>query len=308
MRISWLAVLAVTALLAGCSASRVGRAAEPAHFQARYTGPVLSGVFEPDNPDSYNQVSAFAGATGQHQDITVYYSGWGQPFDTAFAKLAHASGTETLVQLYPQHGAVGSIDAGKQDAYLKSYAKQVKAFGHPVIISFGQEMNGNWYAWGQGKIKPASFVAAWRHMVIVFKNAGVKNVTWLWDVNDNFTGGYPVSPWWPGDSYVTMVGLDGYFTTPQDTFASIFGSTITEIRDLTGKPILIAETAAGPDSGAQRGAQIRSLFTGVRASNLAGFIWFDEKQDDGPYHQDWRLEDAPDALAAFKSAAKEHKP
>jgi mannan endo-1,4-beta-mannosidase len=303
---SRLAVLAgALTVVASCSPAGIGSTTS-AGLRAHYTGPVYSGVFEPESPDSYSQVTTFAKVTGQHQNITVYYSGWGQPFDTAFAKLSESHKTEVLVQLYPAHGAVGAVAAGKQDSYLRSYARQVKAFGHPVIISFGQEMNGNWYIWGQGKVSPASFTAAWRRMVTVFRQAGASNVTWLWDVNTDFTGGYPVAPWWPGDSYVTWVGLDGYYTRPRDTFSSVFGSTLTEIGKLTGKPVLIAETASGPDSGSAREAQIRGLFTGVRSSGLMGFVWFDQKQDDGPYHQDWRLEDDPAALAAFRAAVKEY--
>lgn len=211
-----------------------------------------------------------------------------------------------LVQLQPEHGAVGAVADGREDAYLRSYAQQVRSFGHQVIISFGQEMNGPWYSWGQGHVPPTLFVAAWRHMVTLFRAQGATNVTWLWDVNCELDKPLPVAPWWPGSAYVTWAGLDCYFAQPSDTFSSIFGPTIAAIRKVTSKPVLIAETAAGPASGKQREAQIRSLFAGTAADHLLGFVWFDEKQDDGPYHQDWRLEDAPAALAVFKAAAKRY--
>jgi len=35
-----------------------------------------------------------------------------------------------------------------------------------------------------------------------------------------------------------------------------------------------------------------------------GLVWFDQAQHDGLYHQDWRLEDSPARLAAFRNAAK----
>jgi beta-mannanase len=211
-----------------------------------------------------------------------------------------------LVQLKPEHGAVGAVADGREDAYLRSYAQQVRSFGHQVIISFGQEMNGPWYSWGQGHVPPSLFVAAWRHMVTLFRAQGATNVTWLWDVNCELGKPLPVAPWWPGSAYVTWAGLDCYYSQPSDTFSSIFGPTIAAIRKVTSKPVLIAETAAGPDSGKQREAQIRGLFAGMEADHLLGFVWFDEKQDDGPYHQDWRLEDDPAALAVFKAAAKQY--
>ena len=51
-----------------------------------------------------------------------------------------------------------------------------------------------------------------------------------------------------------------------------------------------------------RESQIDALFAGVRAERLAGVVWFDEAQHAGLYHQDWRLEDDPAALAAFTAA------
>jgi hypothetical protein len=69
---------------------------------------------------------------------------------------------------------------GAADSYLRSYAAAVAAFGFPVILSFGHEMNGNWYSWGDGHTAPATFVAAWRHIVQVFRAEKAANVTWLW--------------------------------------------------------------------------------------------------------------------------------
>ena len=44
-------------------------------------------------------------------------------------------------------------------------------------------MNGTWYSWGYQHTSPAAFVAAWRHIVTVFRAVGAWNVTWLWTVN-----------------------------------------------------------------------------------------------------------------------------
>jgi hypothetical protein len=237
----------------------------------------------------------------------VYYSKWGQPFAAAFAQEMAAHGGEVLVQVDPKGVSLASIAGGGQDAYLRAYAAAVRQSGRQVIISFGQEMNGPWYPWGSGHVTPAAYIAAWRHVVDVFRAAGTANVTWLWDVNCAFPGSSPVSDWWPGSSYVTWAGVDCYFARPSDTFSGLFGPILTSVRQVTGKPLLIAETAAGPDSGQQREAQIRGLFAGAKADHLLGFVWFDEAQDDGPYHQDWRLEDDPAALAAFKQAAGEYR-
>jgi hypothetical protein len=58
----------------------------------------------------------------------------------------------------------------------------------------------------------------------------------------------PIASWWPGARYATWVG-DGYYLRPSDTFASVFGTTIRQVRTVTSKPVLLSETAAGPRAG-----------------------------------------------------------
>ena len=195
---------------------------------------------------------------------------------------------------------LASIAAGRSDAYLRSYADAVIAFGHPVILSFAHEMNGTWYSWGDGHTSPATFVAAWRHVVQVFRAAGAANVTWLWTVNSINGASSALRQWWPGAAWVNWTGIDGYYFRPTDTFGSVFGTTIAAIRVISSAPLLIAETAVGTTT--DRETQIGALFAGVRAERLAGVVWFDKAQHAGLYHQDWRLEDDADALAAFSAA------
>ena len=120
-------------------------------------------------------------------------------------------------------------------------------------------------------------------------------MTWLWTVNvTGSSQAAPVAPWWPGASYVTWVGLDGYFYRPSQTFQGLFGPTIAAVRTLTRDPVLIAETAATPAAG--KSAKIASLFAGVHAYGLLGFVWFDADTK-----QDWRVSDDPSAVAAFRA-------
>ncbi len=115
--------------------------------------------------------------------MVVYYSGWLEPFQAGFAATAAREGAVLLVQMNPTHASVAAVASGKYDTYLKTYAEAVRAYGHPVILSFGHEMNGNWYTWGYKHTSPAVFVAAWRHIVNVFRAQKARNVTWLWTIN-----------------------------------------------------------------------------------------------------------------------------
>jgi hypothetical protein len=257
-----------------------------------YIGLAPTGV-----PASYAGVRAFAGATGIKPEVITYYSGWLEPFQTTFADTVANHGEVLLVQIDPTKVSLRKIAAGKYDDYLSTYASAVRKFRHPVILSFGHEMNASWYSWGHKHTSPAVFVAAWRHVVKLFRVLGVRNVTWLWTVNIiNDARGSKVpspDPWWPGSSYVTWVGIDGYYLKPSWKFAPLFGPTIAAVRAVTGDPILISETAA--TSAADQPAKIADLFAGVRLYGLLGFVWFEANPE-------WQLSGSA-AIAAFRRGA-----
>jgi mannan endo-1,4-beta-mannosidase len=261
-------------------------------------GTLLFGVYEPSSPGSYTQLSQFTQATGLSLAIVSYYSQWWMGFQTAFAGEAHAHGAEVLVQMQPRQVSCQAVSSGETDSYLHQYAATVKAFRYPVILSFGQEMNGDWYPWGYSGCAPSAFVAAWRHVVTVFRAAGADNVTWLWDPNVEYGGGPPLSDWWPGASYVDWVGLDGYYQYPADTFSTLFLPSINAIRSFTDKPLLIAESGVTAVDGT---GKLKDLYTGAADADALGVVYFDVRQSGDPEHQDWRLEDDSGMLQTFRS-------
>ena len=277
--------LALLTVLAACGTPPVGRP----------MGMSELGIFEPGVPQSYAPVAGFTAASGVQPNLDLYYSSWYQPFQAAFAATAARHGAMALVQIDPAGIDLAAIAAGTYDSYLRTYAGAVRSYSRRVILGFGHEMNGSWYSWGFAHTSPATFVAAWRHIVTLFRAAGARNVTWLWTVNvTGYSDVAPITPWWPGDSYVTWVGLDGYFYRPSQTFHTLFGPTIAAVRALTSDPVLIAETGATPAAG--KPAKIASLFAGVHACGLLGFVWFDADTE-----QDWRVSDDPAAVAALRT-------
>jgi mannan endo-1,4-beta-mannosidase len=266
-------------------------------FPESYLGAFANGV-----PDSYAPIESFAGTTGVQPNIALYYSGWGEPFQTAFARQAAKHDAVPLVQIEPVGISLTAIIDGAYDTYLKSYANAVASFGaqtgHGVIIGFAHEPNGSWYQWGFKHVPPAVWIAAWRHVVNVFRHQGADDVTWLWTVNIvDVRGGIAApGPWWPGSRYVTWVGIDGYYYKPSWKFAPLFGPAIKDVRAFSRDPILISETAAAPAAG--QPAKIANLFAGVHAYGLLGFVWFDADRI-----RDWRLT-ATAAIAAFRRGAK----
>jgi len=246
------------------------------------------GVFEPGAPPSYVPIATFANLAGREPNLAGYFSGWAEPFNTAFAETLHSHGIIPYIQIDPTDASISAIAAGNDDSYLETYADAVADYGHAVVIGFGHEMNAPWYSWGYRHVRASTFVAAWRHLVTVFRQEGADNVTWLWTIQADEQGTGPVASWWPGAKYVSWVGIDGFYVRPSDTFASVFGRTIAQVRKFTGRPVLLSETAVGPRAG--QFSKISDLFGGVLADKVLGLVWFDVDQNDGIYHQDWRLE------------------
>jgi mannan endo-1,4-beta-mannosidase len=305
-KLRWIGVACVAIVIAAAVAG-----VSLYHRSADRTGPLpvdlpttpqsYLGVYAAGTPASYDGVTTFANATGAKPDVVMYYSGWFVPFPAAFATTVADNGAVPLVQMDPDGISVAGIAAGRYDGYLSAYAEAVRAYRHPVIVSFGHEMNGSWSSWGYGRTSPATFVAAWRHIVTLFRELDAGNVTWLWTVNiiNNTQRGRipPPAPWWPGSSYVTWVGIDGYYLKPNWQFAPLFGPTIASIHALTRDPILIAETGATPIAG--QPAKIADVFAGIHAYGLLGFVWFDSTNSIG---LDFSVSSAG-ALAAFRTGA-----
>lgn len=257
------------------------------------------GLEIPGAPDSLAPVKQFAGWTGHHPSLVGQYVAWNSSFDTAAAANAWSYGALLYMVWEPWNTTESDIAAGKSDSYITNVATAIRAFNKPIALSFGHEMNGNWYPWGTKDTTAAQFVAAWRHIHDLFVLAGATNVIWVWNPNDI----YPVQsvalqPYYPGDAYVDWVGVTGYWTpNGPHTYASLYLPTLLQVRKFSAKPFLIAETSAEPDTDDV--TWINSLFQAVEThSDIVGFVWYDYDRNG-----DWRIENRPQALAAFRADA-----
>jgi Protein kinase domain/Glycosyl hydrolase family 26 len=286
------AVLSILGAMAQFGLFRPGTSIPAAaHAQlptANYLGVYLSG-----RPPTYRHVTAFAAAAGSKPNLVGYAINWGEPFATSFDRNLYKHGEIPLVQIQPTGVSLASIVAGDDDFYLRSYANSVRDFGHQVVISFGREMNAPWHSWGYTHARASTFVAAWRHIVAIFRSEGADNVTWLWTIDADRPGTGPIEPWWPGTSYVNWVGIDGFYTRASDTFSRVFVQTIDQVRSFTDKPVLLSGTGVGRSS--HQYASILNLFRGMARYQMLGLVWSDTG--------DWRLEDNPAAEAAFRASA-----
>lgn len=266
----------------------------PASVPARVTGIVST------------DVTSFDDQCGCRPDAAVHYVPWGEnPAETvSIARKMLAGGAVPMLEIEPYTILLSSVAAGKGDQWLAAYARAVASLRAPVLLSFAPEANGDWYPWGWDRAyaSPATEVSAWRHVVTVFRAAGVTG-RWVWIVNRLFNGSGPLAHLWPGRAWASEIGIDGYFRGPAETFTSVFGPTVTESRRLApGLPVLVSETGASPQAGKARA--VRALAAGVSRYRLSGFVWFNVDQgSSAPGKGNWSLTSDPAALAAYRKAA-----
>jgi hypothetical protein len=298
-----LLAMAAVGFAGGRLVSSVPHPHPPAHASLPPALASYLGTFEPGAPSDYGLVASFARTANRKPNLVGYYSGWTQPFDVASARMLQAHGAVPFVQIDPTAASINAIANGTYDDYLRSYADSVRNFRHAVVIGFGHEMNASWYPWGYKHVPGATFVGAWRHIVTLFRTEGAQNVTWLWTLQAVEPGTGPIASWWPGAQYVTWVGIDGFYYRPSDTFASVFGKTITQVRTFTSKPVLLSEIAVGPAAG--QFPKIQDLFHGMAKYKTLGLVWFDKAQHGSIFHQDWRLADNPIAQISFRLGVRQ---
>ena len=251
------------------------------------------------------ELSRFTETTGIFPAIVEYYQAFGTSFSAVNARLIAEVRARPLIQLDPVGVSMADIVAGKYDSYLRTYAAALKTFGHPVMISFGHEMNGNWYSWSLPYTSPQEFVAAWRHIHRIINSAKVPRVVWTWDFNCCFGKNQIPKPyiisnpaaWYPGSDYVNWIGIDGYLEKP-GSFDAMLGPSIALAHKLAPhKKVFIAETAVKP--GPDQAEIISELFEQARKNHLLAVVWFDVNK-----RKQWRLEGNPVAVRAFHDAAE----
>jgi mannan endo-1,4-beta-mannosidase len=246
------------------------------------------------------KVAGFRRYAGSHLRLVEFYNRFPGPFQSSAAQQVVNMHELPLIQLDPRQISLAKLAAGAYDSSIRSYAREVKAFGCHVVLSFGHEMNGWWYPWGLPGTTPRAFKAAWRHFFGIFAAEHVTNVIRSWDPSHehvHYRSGkvaWPASMWFPGNKYIDWVGIDGYLT-PGHSFDNVLRFQLRNIRRVTHKPIYLAET--GVADSAIQARQIAGLFKGIWRWHLAGLVWFDQDR-----RAAWSLGGKPRKDAAFRRA------
>ena len=306
----------IPACITGCTGSSPGPANASAHW-------IDWGVFLPDdNAESSNlwTVQQMAASTPRY---VMRFAAIDERTPIPELNAITAAGAQPILTLEPWQPdagvdqpdyALARIAAGDFDDRLDTWARNLAAWGQPLLLRFAHEMNSNHYPWsiGVNGNSVEDFVAAWKHVRSRFSQAGAGNVSFMWCPDSPYEGSGAVAPAYPGADAVDVLCLDGYnwgdgeghaWKTPED----VFGQGLDQLRALDNQhPIIVGETASveGPRSGQDKAEWIRRLFDFLaHQSQVSGVVWFQMDKE-----RDWRFNSSGQAQAAFKEAiADRHK-
>jgi Glycosyl hydrolase family 26/LexA-binding, inner membrane-associated putative hydrolase len=273
----------------------------PAAARTVSIGAYISGA---DNHPS--MIDDFNTQVGRQAAFVVTYKDWEQaPFVGEQLDGIWSHGAVPVVTWEPWTSSGGRVPLkliarGAYDGYVADAARAAANWGEPLMVRFGQEMNGDWFPWGS---RARAFKAAWRHLVGVFRRHGAHNVRWIWNPYVNSRGGrLPFTKYFPGGKWVDWVGLDvinwgGAF--PWRTFRQIAARSYQELRKLTRKPMILAETGSGEQGGSKAHWLSTMLRRHIpRMRRIRAIAFWSENDPRG----DLRVDSSSAALEALRNA------
>ena len=306
-----------------------------------YTGAYLDFGDEEDDV-SLETIEEFEQMVGKHQAIIASSSYWGeQSFPTANLNLIWRHGCWPLVfwspwdkpylqDRGPDRFSLTDIVAGKWDAYIDGWGDAARKFGHPMIVVFGNEMNGAWFPWSgtyygadawdpehnnwQG---PETYRQAYRHVVDRVRARGASNIKWMFHTN-NYP--YPYDTWntawayYPGADYVDWLGLSVYGQQfkdePNPDIPSLVDWPYREICQIDpNKPVMIAEWATGEFPHSTEGGGLGKaswiqhgleMFQTRYPRVKAAVYWHERWQNPDGSYSNLRVNSSVESLAAYR--------
>jgi len=310
--------------------------------------PPLSGAYHSAFPyfgNSEDEVSArkiadFEALAGRRIVWAYFSSNWleGIRFPQAAVRTIHEHGAIPFIRLMswsrieqgipePTYTLQRIID-GAFDGELAEWADQAKHQPFPLLVEFGTEVNGEWFPWngkynGGGETVgygdpdmpdgPERFRDAYRHIIGLFRERGVENVTWFFHVNAQ---SWPAASWnrmaryYPGDDCIDWIGVSVYGSqAPGDDwiqFRQILDASYPELSAIsTSKPLALLEygVAEDPERGS-KGAWIAQALHALRSLRYprlkAVSYWHESWENDDGTISDLRINSSPAALAAYR--------
>ncbi|HKB79854.1 MAG TPA: glycosyl hydrolase [Thermoanaerobaculia bacterium] len=190
---------------------------------------MLFGVYDGGFPNTFAGMEKFETDLDYKFPIISFYVAWGdkptEQFPTRMVDTINRMGSVPMITWEPwvvdfderlrpnlprvaerEYACLAAIARGDYDFYVVAWAKAAAAYGKPMFLRFAHEMNDPYrYPWGpQNGNRPEDFIAAWKHVHLIFQKMGADNVLWVWSPHISM-------PWfeyyYPGLEFVDWVGI-----------------------------------------------------------------------------------------------------
>ena len=262
---------------------------------------VAFGMYQSNAPWSWGQITSVESQINRHSAIVHWYAQWGNqsgvfnPTELNLLTAVRQHGSLPLISWEPWVGPpasnnpypLRSIAAGQFDSYVDSWASGLKAYGHPMMLRWGPEMQGNWVPWGANVNgnSAADYIAAYRHVHDRFALVNVPNVQWVFGADGDPNGGFPpLGNFYPGDAYADWLGTDIYNvgTTQQyGTWQPMSARLRLSYNRLTAlnatKPVILAEFGS-VEQGGDKAAWVQQAANDFPRTfpRVKAVVWFSE--------------------------------
>ncbi|MDD1723791.1 MAG: hypothetical protein LUQ07_01530 [Methanospirillum sp.] len=289
-----------------------------------------------NNSSTMAEITAFSTASGRKSSIGMISDEWmnDRKFPLAEVTALRNEGIVPYILLMMRSSdaayqkeplfTLQNIASGKFDTELRSWAREARAFGTPVIIEYGTEVNQWQYPWNgywNGNDKgPGYFQDAYRHIITIMKEEGASNLIWVYHVSgENLPdeSWNTLSAYYPGDQYcdlvsVSITGAKNPFETVNGSFKARMEKALEDLpRTLVNKPVLVLTGTDVNNKSVNPVAWISEVFSflyGDTGKNIAGLIWWNAgwPNDNNALHDtSMRIQDNPAVVTAFKTGARE---
>ncbi|HEV7861186.1 MAG TPA: Ig-like domain-containing protein, partial [Acidimicrobiia bacterium] len=247
-------------------------------------------------------VEALEAKLGRKLAIDHYYRPWTTTFPTSREQWDFANGRIPMISWAKTYA--DEIVYGVHDALIRQRADAIAALGQPLLIRWFWEMDGDRNL--QYSQSPGLYVAAWQHIVSIFRQEGATNVGWVWCPNASAFADGSAQEYYPGDDWVDWTCADGYNwyrksgdkdVSFKTIFTSFYGWATTR-----PKPIMVGEYGVIDTGGDRKANWVNAARTTLKSdqSGVDAAVYFNSYgYDNNDIWRDWTMDTSDSSLNAF---------
>ncbi len=284
------------------------------------------GIFSTDYIINNHALEGYEALIDYKFPVVLTYSDIRDVYDTnltAFLQRAYADGRFVELTIQPPlnsdpQNMLFDVLNGRYDSFFAQYAREVKSFGHPVLLRLFNEMNGDWceYSSYQMSMDTDLVVKLYRYVADFFKDA--PNVIFVWNPNGK---SFPDFNWndaflhYPGDDYVDVLGLTAYNTGNYyrgeywHSFEYLYNDIYNRYSAITNMPLIITEFSCARKGGYKEG-WTRDMFNKIsQYPRIKLAVWWNGADYDagGNVARAYFINDSNEMVDIFKEYMTRYK-